>query len=359
MPEAPRRPLPVTMACFFVIFSSVLIVVNLASALSQWGSLDMQESLRDMLATEPLASMDIAMDDLLGLLEILAQVVIVLAIAAGVFAVYVIRGHEPSRWILSGMLVLAGVMFAATGLVGILPGVMAFVAAAVLWTQDSRQWFAAKNGRPPVQARTRGGAAARPDPFATATAPPEASAPVHPSTSPHPAQPAPSHQGVAQQPGATGPPPVDPARRPRPVTVAVWVAGASSAAVAGLCGLGLLAVLVGGDLYREALEQPGFLQDYLSSSGWSAEGFLTFMQAAFGGFLVLGLVGLAVALWARTGHPVARGALVAMSILTLVVSVVATLGFIPFNLLTGAAAIVVLVQLRNPLARAWFARSTA
>ena len=344
MPDAPRRPTPVTLVCLFVGFSAVLIVVNLMTVLGDWGSLSMQEGLEPVLEADPVSGTSLTMDQLLGYLRIATQVVVVLAIAAGVFAVYVARGHEPSRWILSVMLVLGGLVFAASSLAGILPGVFAFLCVMTLWSRDARRWFALKNGRPvpPTPAQRAEGATA---------------------VAHHPSQPNAGGTAVpaAAQLTATGapapaPPPAAPGRRPGAVEAAVWTAFGSSVLAAAMGAFGLLAVTVGGDAYREALEQPGLMRDLLDGSGWSTEDMLALMRYATASWLVLGALGAVTALWARTGRRSGRLALVVMCGVTLAASII----FLPAGLLTGAVAVLVLVLLNRQPAKAWFAaRSSA
>lgn len=324
MPEAPRRPTPVTLACLFVGFSSLLVIVNLMAALSDWGSLAMQDGLEEVLTTEPVASLDLTMDQLLGYLRIAAQVVIVLAVATGVLAIYAARGHEPSRWVLSGLLVLTSLTFVATGVAGLLPALLAAVCVSALWSRDARRWFAEKNGRPvPERTPTRAASPPATDPFAEAPVPtPAAPADV---------------------------PPPGPHQRPRSLELAVWLTVAFSAMtlVAGV--LGGIGVFLGADAYRQALEQPGLAQDLVRGSGWTTDAIITTMRVATLSWIGLSLLGLLAALWARTGRRAGVLSLFAMCIVTLVATVV----FLPLSLFSAIAAVVAMVQLNKPETRAW------
>ncbi|GAA2085604.1 hypothetical protein GCM10009821_29070 [Aeromicrobium halocynthiae] len=329
MPEAPRRPTPVTLACLFVGFSSLLVIVNLMAALSDWGSLAMQDGLEEVLTTEPVASLDLTMDQLLGYLRIAAQVVIVLAVATGVLALYAARGHEPSRWVLSGLLVLTSLTFVATGVAGLLPALLAAVCVSALWSRDARRWFAEKNGRAvPERAGGR----------ATGTVTP-------PSTDPFAE--APAAAPVAQ----VDVPPPGPNQRPRSLELAVWLTVAFSAMtlVAGV--LGGIGVFLGADAYRQALEQPGMAQDLVRGSGWTTDAIITTMRVATLSWIGLSLLGLLAALWARTGRRGGVAALFAMCVVTLVAAVV----FLPLSLFSAIAAVVAMVQLNKPETRAWVA----
>ena len=328
MPEAPRRPTPVTLACLFVGFSSLLVIVNLMAVLSDWGSISMQDGLEDVLTTEPVASLDLTMDELLGYLRVAAQVVIVLAVATGVLSIYAARGHEPSRWVLSGLLVLTMISFAATGVAGLLPGLLAAVCVSALWGRDARRWFAEKNGRPVPERAVAAQAVAAPttDPFAETPPAPTPTAPVD-----------------VPAPGSS--------QRPRSLELAVWltVGFSTMTVVAGL--LGVLAITLGADAYRQTLEEPGFAQDLMRGSGWTTDAMITFLRVAMLSWVVLGLLGVGAALWARTGRRAGVVTLFAMCIVTLVASLV----FLPLSLFSGIAAVVVIVQLSKPETRAWVA----
>ncbi len=344
MPDAPRRPTPVTLACLFVGFSAVLLVLNLMTVLGDWGSLDMQEGLKPVLETEPISGTELTMDQLLAYLRIAAQVVVALSIAAGVFAIYTARGHEPSRWILTVMLVLGALLFVLTGVAGILPGALALLCATTLWSRDARRWFALKNGRPvpPTPAQKAEGATAVPH---------------------HPSQPAaggaaaaPTAQLTATGAPAPATPPAGPARRPGAVEAAVWTAFGTSALVAAMGVVGLLAFTVGADVYRQALEEPGLMKDFLDGSGMSIDEFFTSSRYMTIVWIALGSMGALAALWARTGRRAGRLALIVMCGVTIATSLVFTVAGVP----TIALAVLVLVLLNRQPAKAWFAaRSSA
>lgn len=346
MAEAERRPTALTLVCIFVGVSALLVLVNLMSVLSDWGSIAMQDALREQLEAEPLASSGLGLEGLLSVLRIAAQVGIVVAIAAGIFALYVARGHEASRWALTAICVLGAIVFAAAGVAGLLPGAMAVGSVAVMWSRDSRRWFAVVNGRVPVLAP---GAAAAPSGASAGdvgTASPRAEAlPEGGSFPPHHATPSP-HPGLEEGLAA--------ARRPRSVEIAVWTAVGSSVLVCIGSLITLTMLTLGADFFREYAERPGFLQEALQGSVWTADGLIVFLRISTAAWLVIGLVGVGAALWARTGRRAGAIALMGMSFVTLALSLLATLGFLPFNLVTAVAAVVVVVQLRRPASIAWY-----
>ncbi|WP_375001771.1 hypothetical protein [Aeromicrobium sp. CTD01-1L150] len=341
MPEAPRRPASVTLACLFVGFSSLLILVNLMSLLGDWGSLSMQEGLESVLETEPLASSSLTMDQLLTWLRIAAQAVVVLAVAATIFAIYAARGHEASRWVLTVLLGLGALVFAASGFAGLLPGVVTVLCAMALWTRDARRWFAEKNGRPVPQKLRPGRGQAPP-----AAQPPASSQGPGQST---PGQGAPTVGVQTQAPSDAASPAAG--RRPRALEIAVWLTVISCAVAAVVGVLGLVALTLGEDAYRQSLEEPGFVRDVLQGSGWTTDAMILFLRLATAGWVVLGVIGAVVALWARSGQRAGWVALLVMSIVGIVASVL----FLPAGVLNLAAAIVVLVQLNKRQTRQWVA----
>lgn len=342
MADRPPRPQALTLTCIFVGVGSGLLLVSLVSTLSTWGSIELQDAVRDALATEPLQEAGIGLDQALDALRYAAYVGVVLTASAAVFAVYVARGHRASRIMLTVLCGLAFLVFAALGLPGLLPAAFAGMCGWSLWTPDARRWFDQLDGRAvadlPAGARSR------------ATDP---HAPMPPSSTPEaPAQ--------AEYPSAgTGAPTVvsdAPARvaaRPRSVSVAV-ITTVVSCALVGFFGLvALLVSTIGADAYRAALEQPGMAQDWLRASGVDADQVIGLLRLSSALWLALSVVGAAAAVATAKRVHAGAVALQLVAVLTVVVSVF----FLPLGIVTAAAAVVVWVQVRRPDARAWLARA--
>ncbi len=248
MADRPPRPPALTLTCIFVGVGCGLLLVNLVSALSSWGSIELQDAVRDALAQEPVKELGLSMDQALDYLRYAVYVGIVLTASGAVFAVY------------------AG-------------------------------------------------------PVATTT-------PTHPS-----AQPA----------------PVGPVARPRSVTVAVVTTFVASGVVALLGLLLLLVTTVGADAYRTALTEPGLARDLVRSSGVSADEMIELLRVSAIVWLVACVAGVVAALAVVRRVPSGGTALVVVAAVTIGLSVF----FLPLGVVTGAAAIVVIVQLRRPESRAW------
>lgn len=337
MADRPARPPALTLTCIFVGVGSALLLVNLVSALTSWGSIELQDTVRDALAQEPVKELGLGMDQALDYLRYAVYVGIVLTASGTVFAVYAARGHRTSRVMLTILCGLAFVALATLGLPGLLPAAFAGLCGWSLWTPEARRWFDAVDGRDVPAAATTAAPAARSDPFAARSAD-RAARPVEQPTHP-------SAQPVAASPTAA------PGARPRSVTIAA-VTTFVACGLVGMLGLLLLLVTtIGADAYRTALTEPGLAQDLVRSSGLDVDEMIALLRISAIVWLVASLAG-ALAAVAVVRRVAAGGtALVVVAALTLGISVF----FLPLGLLSGAAAIVVVVQLRRPEARAWLA----
>ncbi|MEO6604237.1 MAG: hypothetical protein ABIN55_01365 [Aeromicrobium sp.] len=142
-----RRPPSVTMAVVFVGLTSLIVFFSLTSALSDWGSIELQDGVRDALDDPALKGMDLTVPEVIEWLRLAAYVAVFLSIAGIVLAVFTARGHRPSRISLTVMCGLAFLGFVLVGgIAGLFPAALAVVCAVQLWSSDSSAWFNAKNG---------------------------------------------------------------------------------------------------------------------------------------------------------------------------------------------------------------------
>ncbi|MEH3033217.1 MAG: hypothetical protein PGN07_04040 [Aeromicrobium erythreum] len=358
MPDAaPPRPPSLTMACLLIALVSVLLLLDVVAVLGSWTSLATQEGLRSYLRPLGLRGDDLA--QALGVLKVLLFLAVPLTVSGAVLAVYAMRGHEVSRILVTGVAAVGFLFLAGLGLGGILSAAMLGFGVVSLWSVDARRWFAVKNGRPAPVAAGRPqppGAPARPDPFA-----PQPPSGQPPSGQPPSGQP-PSDQPTSTLPAAAGHPtaPVHPAAtrmrgpddRPRSVLVSagLTVAGSLGAIAFGLLFVGLSTV--GAGAMRRSVRESAFLRDYLRTVGLTVDDLVAIYLGLGVGLAVLGLLGTAAGglLLARR-----RAGLHGVRVLSVVTVVVSALT-IPFGLVTGAAAIYVLVQLLKPEVVAWFTR---
>ena len=127
------------MACVFIGLTSLIVFFSLTSALSSWGSIALQDAVRDVLKDPAFSSTSVTVAEVLRWLRWAAYGVVVVSIAGIVFAVFTARGHRASRIWLTVMCGLSFVGFVAVGgLAGLLPAALSVVCATQLWSPDSR-----------------------------------------------------------------------------------------------------------------------------------------------------------------------------------------------------------------------------
>lgn len=300
------------MACVFVGLTSLIVFGSVTSALSNWGSIELQEAVGDALKDSRLSSAGLSVTEVIVWLRWVLYGVLFLSIAGLVFAVFVARGHRASRIYLTIMCGLTFIGFVvAGGLLGLFPAALAVVCAFQLWSQDSRAWFDAKNGG---TARSQTAVVAPPDPV------PPSAAPV------------------------AGPIPV-PAQQtlPKPVRIAGLVTLIASLLVAVFSAYYAFVYFVARDSYVESLsEDPmkGMLADYNLEPAETAR-LMFFVFAALGVFALLACISAGLML---VGKTYARIVTVVLAVVTVPVSfIVVGLGW-PWTI----AAIYVLILLRKP-----------
>lgn len=297
-----RRPPSVTMACVFVGLTSLIVFGSVTSSLSNWGSIELQDAVRDALDDPALDGVDLTVPQVVEWLRRAAYAVVVLAIAGVVFAVFAARGHRSSRVSLTVMCGLAFVGFIGIGgLAGMLPAVLAVVCAMQLWSPDSRAWFDAKNGvvRPAV--------------------PPVPVAPV---------------AGPGAAPGAPA--------QPKSIRIAGLVALIASWLVLMFSAYYALIYVTARSSYVDSLSK-GSTKKMLDEYGIAPADFVTWMFIFFVVCGVLALLACAAAALMLRGVPHARTATIVLA----AVSVPVSFMFVGVGWPWTAAAVFVLVQLRR------------
>ncbi|MBA4607780.1 hypothetical protein H1W00_04750 [Aeromicrobium sp. Marseille-Q0843] len=334
------RPRSVTLACVYGGLGGILAAVALYEVLAGWGSIEVQDGLRQVL--EPTGADP---DAVLPTLRWVIMALLVGAIAATVFSFYAARGHQSSR---IGLSVLAGIGaagFLASGVAGLLPAILGLLIVYLLWTAPAREWFAVMNGRTPLSLGTAPSVPSAPTQFPP---PGPANQPVQPGQPVQPPPYDPAQHATVPHSGA-----VPAGGRPRPVGLALLISGIAYLVGALGSGVVLLALVGLRDEVTAQYEQNDLLQRQLDSAGITAGEMVTLGTWLFGGWLVLSLVGLAATAWAASGAPLGWWALVVVSVVT---AGFAALG-LPVGLVWILGAIVVIVQLSRPEAKAWFRRA--
>lgn len=332
MPSTTPRPRSVTLGCVYGGIGGALTTILVFETLSNWGSIELQEALTSAFAQ---VGADPDLDTVLPVLRWFVLAIMVAAIAATVFAVYAARGHLASRMGLTILAAGAGALSVFAGVAGIFPAVLAFLIVYLLWNAPARHWYAVVNGRTPL---SLGAAPA-----------------VDPAPDPAPAATRPTAPGI----DAPAPPPYDPAQhapaagRPRPVRLALIVALVGGVLGTGLSGLVLAAVVgLNSEVVRQYEESP-LLRDQLDASGMSADQLVTLVTWLFAAWFAVSILLVIAVAWAATGRRSGWWALLVASVLA---AGLGALG-LPLGLVWILGAIVVVVQLTRPEARAWFQRT--
>ena len=337
------RPQKVTFACIFVGVSSLIMLFSIGSTLSNWGSIELREQITSLLADEPLRSAGLETGAVLGWLRWVLMAGAAVAATGIILAIWTAKGHQPSRIIVTVMCGFASLLFLAGGIWGILPAAFAIGCGFYLWSSESREWFAVKNGKasPARSILPLGGHA-----FAAPDAPAGIETPTASASEP---------AGSLAYPAAADAPPLIGVQgsRPTPVLAAALVAVCASGLVALVCGVNAIAYLVAPDSYVTLLEDQPVLRDsgVLADLGMSVPTFAAVIFAVCAAITILSLAAIAAAILVIRGSKAGRIALIVLSAVTVALSIVT----FPVGLPWTAAAITVIVCLLRPTARAWFA----
>ena len=362
-----QRPPQVTLASGIVMFASFMVLVTAWEQVSTIGSLETQESIRDVLAESPFSSLGLDVNSASDLLRYACMVAAAAACATGILGWYV---RKPDRSARLGLTIFAIPVFVTGLAAGGLAGSFVAAGAAMLWMAPAREWFATGRWTPPAPApdkdKDKDRAARTDDPWRT---PSSAGAPD--ARSGGPSTPPPATRPFGEPDTATHSPygqPLTPRDGDRPAPTAARQQqllnerpGAMVAAfvitvvtAGGLLSLSLLWIAIAGlspDFLMSVIEeqQPQVVED-----GLSLEQLRGTVLALAGGFVAwctvaLVLAGFAMARrdWARRGL-IVSAAFSAGACFALVLST-------PFTLIPAAAAVATVLCLRRVEVRRWFA----
>lgn len=314
-PQARKGPRPsvVTLSCVFVAVTAFLTLMELVTALMDWGTVGMQEGIRPLILGLGAGGIEVTSAELLRILRWCALALIPLVVSMLVFALYALRGDRSARTATSGLSILAGLLSMLAGIfligpVGLLQASMLLLAAGALWSPDAGRWY---RGEPPA-----------------------------PSAAP----------SAAPEPMVALPPPTSPVvSRPTSVMTAGLLTILGSLAAAAFASLYLIVYSFARAQYVDAVKTGPF-GDMITPH--ELELMMTFMFWASIGVLPLALTGLlgATALLAR--RPVGRTTTLCWAWVTAALG----LALLPLGLLATAGAVVVIVLLAREDARQWTAR---
>lgn len=328
-----KRPPTLAGACVYLGALSAIIAIRAITLVSSWNADSRAEEfdrvldvIRDLGASQAGAETGF---------KVFLTVVAVLAACGVVFAIYTARGDRPSRIGLSVTIGFVGLMsflgFLGGGIFFAMVGALAAVFSTRLWTGEIRTYFRTLAGHAP------------PPPKVQAVPVPEQQPTAY-------QQPAAGEQPVAyppyqayQQPGASD-------RMPKSVSIAAWTTFIGSVIVASVSALGLLSLGLVGNDYEQMMRDSPLSDDFISSSGMTYDELYRSSMTILGVCLALSLGGLAASTLALVKKHSGGVFLFVMAVVTILVSIPFTLFGVPW----AAAAIVCIVQLRKPEARAWF-----
>lgn len=311
--SAVMRPSRVTTACLFIGMSCAIILFYVGSWLGGWGSIEVQKQVRQTFHVTDIPA---------WLQEALLAGATVSAVGI-VFAIYTLKGHEPSRIILTVFAGLTAIVFLFEGPFGFLPAAFSVACGIYLWSADANTWFGIKNGRiaAPEPAPT-------PDPFSKPVPPPALDADTQ----------APVPYGVS--PTA--------ARRPGAVQIAGIIAIVASSLVFFFGGLFLVVYATAYDqLIKAETDSPAM--KWFGASDTDITGGLHSSAVLFGFLVPLSLLAIAAAIALLNRKKLGWVATLTLAYVSVPVGI-----FMIVGLPWAIAAIVSIVLLHRPESKAWF-----
>jgi len=344
------RPPQVTMAGWVAIVGSVFVVIGVWEVIANLRSLDTRERTEDMLSDSPMDGTGIGVEEWLSIMHTVSLVAAGCATAAAILGWHVLKRSRGAR---VGLSVVAIPLFFSGLFAGAFLSSMVAVAAALLWTKPSRDWFdgiAATPATTPSRFGIPGGSAERSGgwPPGPGTAPPPSGPPTSlppPEGSPYPLPPPPGMPSTAM-----------PAQRPafstaRPTELlqaclVTWVC-------AGVVLLGsamvVLALAVQPSLAQDLYDQDSSFAD----AGLTPSTIRSFFLALFSVLAVWSTAAIVLAVFAFTGRNWARLGLVGCAVTAGVLCLAVALGS-PFLILPALACGGSAFLLLRPRVHHWF-----
>jgi hypothetical protein len=141
------RPPQVTMAGWVTIVGSVLVVIGVWEVIANLRSLDTRERVEEMLSESPMNGTGIGVEEWLSIMHTVSLVAAGCATAAAILGWHVLKRSRGAR---IGLSVVAVPLFLSGLFAGAFLSSMVAVAAALLWTKPSRDWFDGIAAAPPT-----------------------------------------------------------------------------------------------------------------------------------------------------------------------------------------------------------------
>jgi hypothetical protein len=154
---ASTRPRDVALASVLTILGSVLALAGIFGVQGQLRSSGVRRQLEELLADQRFAPVDMSVDALLNLLGYGLMAAAAASVAAIVLAVFVMRGHNPSRIALTTLGGLVALLMLLSWPTGVVTAVFVGYTVSLLWRAPVRGWFAASpTGQGPGHRRAGG-----------------------------------------------------------------------------------------------------------------------------------------------------------------------------------------------------------
>lgn len=355
----PKRPPMLTATCVYLGVFALIQTISAIDLVSTWNGENGAD--RVQRALQALRDTGMGQGEAESFYKGFLTVLAALAASGIIFAIYTARGDRASRWGLTIVMTIVGLCFfaGATGgsFLDVLLGALSIAFITRLWRGDARAWFRALAGHEPEVKTQKPQKVQHPDE-------PEAPRPLVGASAPTASEPSPPQPAAPApwQSGPSGPPPVGyqvPAPRaggreplPKPVAVATWTTFVASLVVALFSAIGVLVLgLIGDDFERLMRDSP--FSESLLDPDTDFDAFRQRTMIVYGLFLALSIGGLVASTWVLAKRRSGDVFLFVMAAVTVATSFLA----FPLGLPFGAAAIVVIVQLRKPESRRWFAQT--
>ncbi|HET6154265.1 MAG TPA: hypothetical protein VFE15_15080 [Marmoricola sp.] len=373
---ASQRPSQVTLAGWAASIASGALLIQAFSLMAGLRSLDSRARIAKEIGTGSLKGMGFTVEGVIEAMRWSLFVSGAAAVAGAILGIYALQRHRGAR---IGLTVAAAVMVPASLVASSYLGIVVAVATGMLWTQQSRDWFA---GRPITPPRARMQPPPRP------LAPPrpldQARPPVDltrlPPPDAPPAAPAPPPGGGWLPPSADqlrpppmpgwGAPPAPPnpyagipraanpyaspyaAPAPAPssdaVPVQIRIACVITWVLTAITALGAVAVLV-----VAIADSHTLLVDARKSPSWKSSFESDFVPAVVIGSSIVLVWSIAAAVLAVLAYRERLWAVAALSF-SAVLATFASIVLLPYSVVHLLAAIAVLVLLFSRASRAWY-----
>lgn len=345
------RPPQVTLAGWITVAGSIFVLVSVFDVISNNRTIETRERVLDALSEPPLSGAGVSLQQALDFLHVTALVAAACATAAAILGAYALQRSKSARLALT---VVAPLLFLSGMVTGGFMSSMVAVAAVMLWTAPSRDWFNGIAQRRPdagpgsADASTGSGRTQSSGPRAfVGFGTPKGSSAEKSGQAPDAGQTDGGPSAYSSEPGQQRP--ALPSGRPREVLQACLLTWVFSGLVLLVMGVAALAFATSPDLIRDVYES----DDRFADVNVDLDQLRAASLVVAGLFSVWALIAVVLAGFTFIGHNWARVTLIISA------SVAGLLGLgmafaAPMVLLVTVAAVLVVVMLTRGRSNDWF-----